>query len=114
MRSISQLAAIELATMRKKLDHDEISHRMASLPGWKVENDRLLRAFTFPDFKGALEAIWQALDAANKYIVITAPFSLVRDPSRLDDVAQILADLLEAIRVIADALEPFVQTGARR
>jgi 4a-hydroxytetrahydrobiopterin dehydratase len=46
--------------MSKKLDHAEISQRMASLPDWKVENDRLLRAFSFPDFKGALEFVNRA------------------------------------------------------
>jgi methionyl-tRNA synthetase len=60
------------------------------------------------DFKRALDDVWAALDAANKYIVITAPFSLARDPAQLGEVAQILADLLEAIRVIADSLEPFM------
>src|SRR5216683_4860414 len=29
----------------------------------------------------ALEAIWQALDAANKYVAATAPFTLARDPA---------------------------------
>jgi methionyl-tRNA synthetase len=60
------------------------------------------------DFKRALDEVWAALDSANKYIVITAPFTLARDPARLDEVAQILVNLLEAIRVIADALEPFM------
>jgi methionyl-tRNA synthetase len=56
----------------------------------------------------ALEAIWQALDAANKYITATAPFTLAKDPAKLPRVAQILANSLEALRVIADALEPFM------
>jgi methionyl-tRNA synthetase len=64
------------------------------------------------DFKRALDDVWAALDTANKYIVITAPFSLAHDPSKLGEVAQILADLLEAIRVIADALEPFMPVTA--
>src|SRR5712691_5822454 len=64
------------------------------------------------DFKRALDDVWAALDTANKYIVTTAPFSLARDPSRLGEVAQILADLLEAMRVIADALEPFMPVTA--
>ncbi len=64
------------------------------------------------DFKGALEEIWQTLDAANKYIVATAPFSLAKDPAKLPQVAQILANLLEAIRVVADALEPFMPVTA--
>jgi methionyl-tRNA synthetase len=66
------------------------------------------------DFKGALEKIWQTLDAANKYIVATAPFSLAKDSAKLPQVAQILANLLEAIRVIADALEPFMPVTARK
>ena len=64
------------------------------------------------DFKGALETIWQTLDAANKYIVATAPFSLAKDPAKMPRVGQILANLLEALRVIADALEPFMPVTA--
>jgi len=66
------------------------------------------------DFKGALETIWQALDAANKYIVATAPFSLAKDPANLPQVAQILVNLLETIRVVADALEPFMPVTAHK
>lgn len=66
------------------------------------------------DFKGALAGIWQTLDAANKYIVATAPFSLAKDPVNLPQVAQILANLLETIRVVADALEPFMPVTARK
>jgi methionyl-tRNA synthetase len=66
------------------------------------------------DFKGALETIWQALDAANKYIVATAPFSLAKDSANLPQVAQILVNLLETIRVVADALEPFMPVTARK
>jgi methionyl-tRNA synthetase len=64
------------------------------------------------DFKGALEDIWAALDTANKYIVTTAPFSMAKDPAKMSEVEQILANLLEAIRVIADALEPFMPVTA--
>jgi methionyl-tRNA synthetase len=66
------------------------------------------------DFKGALEDIWQTLDAANKYIVATAPFSLAKDPANLPQVAQILANLMETIRVVADALEPFMPVTAAK
>ncbi len=66
------------------------------------------------DFKGALEDIWQTLDAANKYIVATAPFSLAKDPANLPQVAQILANLIETIRVVADQLEPFMPVTAAK
>jgi methionyl-tRNA synthetase len=59
-------------------------------------------------FNRALEAIWQALDAANKYIVATAPFTIAKDPAKLPRVAQILANLIEGLRVVADSLSPFM------
>jgi len=46
--------------MRKKLDPSEISQRITSLPDWKAENGRLLRAFSFPDFKSALDFVNRA------------------------------------------------------
>ncbi|MFZ1121001.1 MAG: class I tRNA ligase family protein, partial [Candidatus Binataceae bacterium] len=65
-------------------------------------------------FNRALEFIWQAVDAANKYIVGTAPFTLAKDPDKLPRVAQILANLLEGLRVIAATLEPFMPRQAAR
>jgi methionyl-tRNA synthetase len=64
------------------------------------------------DFKRALDLVWAGLETSNKYIVVTAPFSLARDPAKMDEVAQILANLLEALRVIADTLEPFMPVTA--
>jgi methionyl-tRNA synthetase len=66
------------------------------------------------DFKAGLEQIWEELDRANKYVVATEPFKLARDPARIAEVGQILANLLETIRVVADALEPFMPTASRR
>jgi methionyl-tRNA synthetase len=60
------------------------------------------------DFKAALELIWRLLDSANKYIVTTSPFTLAKDSANLPRVAQILANLVEALRVTADNLEPFM------
>jgi len=65
-------------------------------------------------FNRALEAIWSALDSANKYIVATAPFTLAKDASNLPRVAQILSNLLEGLRIVADTLEPFMPVTARR
>jgi len=75
------------------------------------------KAAVFTDdlsFNRALEVIWQALDAANKYIVATSPFTLAKDPARLARVAEILANLVEGLRVVADTLEPFMPVNSRR
>ena len=65
-------------------------------------------------FNRALEAVWQALDSANKYIVETAPFTLAKDPANLPRVAQIIANLLEGLRMVADTLEPFMPVTASK
>ena len=65
-------------------------------------------------FNRGLDAVWQALDAANKYIVATSPFTLAKEPDKLPRVAQILANLLEGLRVIAATLEPFMPRQARK
>jgi methionyl-tRNA synthetase len=65
-------------------------------------------------FNRALDVIWDFLDAANKYIAVWEPFSLARDPAQLPRVAQILSNLLELIRIIADTLEPFMPVTARK
>jgi methionyl-tRNA synthetase len=61
-------------------------------------------------FNRALEGIQEALDVANKYIVVTEPFKMAKDPASMPRVEQILANLLEALRVAADLLEPFLPT----
>ncbi len=65
-------------------------------------------------FNRALETIWQALDAANKYVAATAPFTLAKDPAQMARVAQILVNLLEGLRVVADTLEPFMPVTSRK
>jgi methionyl-tRNA synthetase len=65
-------------------------------------------------FHRALEAIWRALDHANKYVTETAPFTLAKDPARRPRVGAILHELCEALRLSAQLLEPFLPETAVR
>jgi methionyl-tRNA synthetase len=56
----------------------------------------------------ALEAIFRATDHANKYITETAPFTLAKDSASLPRVGAVLHNLLEALRVAAYLLDPFL------
>ena len=49
----------------------------------------------------ALETLWRAIDHANKYIVVTAPFTLAKDSAQRPRVGTILHHLLEALRTTA-------------
>ena len=65
-------------------------------------------------FHRALEALWRALDHANKYVVDQAPFTLAKDPAQLPRVGAILHGCLESLRVSAQLLAPFLPDTAQR
>ena len=64
-------------------------------------------------FHRALESIWSALDHANRYIVQTAPFTLIKDPAKQARVGEVLHHLLEVVRSLARLLAPFLPDTAK-
>ncbi len=65
-------------------------------------------------FHRGLESLWRALDVANKYVVETAPFRLAKDPAERGRVGTILHHCLEALRVQAQLVAPFLPDAAER
>jgi len=65
-------------------------------------------------FHRALEALWSALDHANRYVVQTAPFTLVKDPAKQSRVGEVLHHLLEVVRTLSRLLAPFMPDTARQ
>jgi methionyl-tRNA synthetase len=65
-------------------------------------------------FHRGLEAIWSSLDHANRYVVQTAPFTAIKDPAKQGRVGEVLHHLLEAVRVLARVLAPFMPETALR
>jgi methionyl-tRNA synthetase len=64
-------------------------------------------------FHRALEAVWGALDHANRYIVQTAPFTLIKDSSKQARVGEVLHHSLEVVRTLSRLLAPFMPDTAR-
>ena len=65
-------------------------------------------------FHRALEAVWSALDQANRYIVQTAPFTLFNEPDKRHRVGAVLHHLLEGIRTLSRLLGPFLPDTASK
>jgi methionyl-tRNA synthetase len=63
-------------------------------------------------FHRALEAIWSALDHANRYVVQTAPFIMIKDAEKKARVGEVLYHLLEVVRTLARVLAPFMPETA--
>ena len=62
----------------------------------------------------ALASLWELVGAVNKYVDAQAPWKLAKDPAARQQLATVLYEALEALRVIAVLLEPFLpETSAR-
>lgn len=90
---------------------------------WAGEDQGLKESFTRAEnemrrhmkefhFHRALEALWAAIDQANRYVVQTAPFTLFKDQEKRGRVGEILHHLLEALRVTAQLIGPFLPETA--
>jgi methionyl-tRNA synthetase len=65
-------------------------------------------------FSKALQTIWELVSASNKYIDDSAPWALAKDPAQQQRLATVIYNLIEAIRVIALLVSPFMPTtGAK-
>ena len=65
-------------------------------------------------FQNALTEIFRVTSRANKYIDETAPWVLAKDESKRPRLASVMYHLLEAIRIAAVLLQPFMpETSAR-
>ncbi len=62
------------------------------------------------DFTGAVAAVQELAHRANLYIDETEPFRMAKDPARRDELAAVMYNLMEAIRIIALFLAPFMPT----
>lgn len=63
-------------------------------------------------FHKALAEIWEVINHANKYIVQTAPWELAKDEKNRGRLHTVLYNLMEALRVIAIQLSPFLPETA--
>ncbi len=59
-------------------------------------------------FSKALQAIWDVVSAANKYIDDTAPWAMAKDPAQQQQLGTVMYCLLEAQRLIHSLIAPFM------
>jgi methionyl-tRNA synthetase len=65
-------------------------------------------------FQDALRALWRLLAEANQYLVVREPWKMIKAEGATDTLARILWNGLEAVRIVATGLLPFMPTVARQ
>jgi methionyl-tRNA synthetase len=80
----------------------------------KLEDEAAELAGTFegkmsaPAFNEALAAIWDFIHSVNRYVDVSTPWALAKDPAREADLDRVLYNSLEGLRVIAVFISPFM------
>ena len=74
-----------------------------------VEAARRLERFELSD---ALDAIWVAVRAMNRYVETSAPWLLAKDESRGSELDQVLYTLADGVRMLAILLWPYLPASA--
>jgi methionyl-tRNA synthetase len=62
----------------------------------------------------AIAAIWELVDAANKYLVETEPWALAKDAERRDQLGAVLYTAAETLRILAVLISPAMPQAAAR
>lgn len=66
------------------------------------------------NFSKALSSLWVYICRANKYIDETCPWILAKDPSKRRRLAKVLSNLLESLRQMSIALNPFMPDSTEK
>ena len=65
-------------------------------------------------FHMGLQAVWEVISAANKYIVVSEPWVLAKDPDKQQQLHRVLYNLVECLRILALVLEPVMPETAAK
>ena len=76
--------------------------------------DSLDRRLAAPAFNDALAEIWEFIHAVNRYVDVSAPWSLAKDASLGADLDRVLYNSMEGLRVISLFISPFMPGTAAR
>jgi hypothetical protein len=97
-----------------------IGGETAEMPGFYPEDeydlagfavgiaDRYCAAMDRIGYGVAKDEVMELIHAANHYIEDSMPWAVAKDPARADELAAIIANLLETIRICAHLLAPFM------
>ncbi len=76
-----------------------------SLDGLGAEVEKRLDDF---DLSGAIDAVWDAVRALNKFVTDSKPWELARDDANADELDRVLYALADGLRVVAVALHAYL------
>ena len=108
-RSLSMAVKYCKGVVPATADHPDDAPLIAEAAKLFPEVERSFRAL---QFHKALISIWEFINLTNRYIVEREPWSLAKDSGARERLDTIIYNLLEALRVIAVLITPFMPDAA--
>jgi len=72
-----------------------------------------IKAMDNTEFHKALTAVWEFISISNKYIDTTAPWTLAKDDAAAGELAIVITNMVEGLRLIACLIHPVMPGTAR-
>ena len=85
-----------------------------------LKDDALATVKAFADgmedmkLSDTIKTVWAFISRANKYIDETQPWALAKNPAKKQELANVMYNLAEALRIISVLISPFMPTTAER
>ena len=85
-----------------------------------LKDDALATVKSFADgmedmkLSDTIKTVWAFISRANKYIDETQPWALAKNPAKKQELANVMYNLAEALRIISVLISPFMPTTAER
>ncbi len=105
-RTVSMVEQYFEGIIPEPAQKEEVDQDLINLAAETVENAN--KSIDQLKFTTALEEIWNFVRRSNKYIDQTQPWILGKDQTKKERLGTVLYNLLEALRIIAGMLKPFM------
>ncbi|MBE8955047.1 MAG: methionine--tRNA ligase [Quinella sp. 2Q5] len=111
-RTLNMIGKFQQGTLLPATDGTELdqSFRAQALDTVR-EYRRLMDDVQLSD---AVKVVWKFIGRANKYIDETMPWKLAKDPAQRQQLANVLYNLAESLRIVSVLIEPFMPDTAQK
>ena len=111
-RSLNMINKFQKGLLIEGGEYSEIDN---SLKNEAIETAKEYRALMENlQISDAVKLVWKFISRCNKYIDETAPWKLAKDESQKENLANVLYNLAESLRIIAILISPFMPITSRR
>ena len=102
-----QEGVVLAAEGRSEVDESLIADAMAAVKAFDEDMSGM-------KISNAIRAVWAFISRANKYIDETAPWALAKDAEKKQELANVMYNLVEALRIISGMVLPYMPSTAEK